>query len=138
VLPVVAKVADFGLRRSLAPNATHISTQSHGTVTHVAPEVLTSSHMGLASDVYSFGILMWEVYCCKPPFEVRHVGAGGGRVSSARCPQVETAGWEQGAVLSYLCNRYPLRVSRPLTWEVRERVVLLASPRSCSMWCMCP
>lgn len=37
--------------------ATHRSTASMGTITHMAPEVLRSGHMSAAGDVYSFGIM---------------------------------------------------------------------------------
>jgi serine/threonine protein kinase len=33
-----------------------------GTMTHMAPETLTKGHISKASDVYAFGILMWELY----------------------------------------------------------------------------
>ncbi len=33
-----------------------------GTLTHMAPETLMRGHLSKASDVYAFGILMWEVY----------------------------------------------------------------------------
>jgi serine/threonine protein kinase len=67
---VVAKVADFGLSKSLATAQTHLSTQTHGTVTHMAPELLENGKLSRASDVYSFGILMWELVNRRRPFEV--------------------------------------------------------------------
>ena len=70
---VVAKVADFGLSRNLVVGQTHLSTQSHGTVTHMAPELLERGRLSRASDVYSFGILLWELVNRKRPFEVREV-----------------------------------------------------------------
>jgi serine/threonine protein kinase len=52
-----AKVADFGLSRALAMGASHLSTRTYGTVTHMAPELLSSGHLRQANDVYSFGIM---------------------------------------------------------------------------------
>jgi serine/threonine protein kinase len=52
-----AKVSDFGLSRALALGASHLSTRTYGTVTHMAPELLASGHLRQASDVYSFGIM---------------------------------------------------------------------------------
>ncbi len=52
-----AKVRDFGLSRALALGASHLSTRSYGTVTHMVPELLASGHLRQASDVYSFGIM---------------------------------------------------------------------------------
>lgn len=33
-----------------------------GTLTHMAPEVLLQGKVSRASDVYAFGILLWELY----------------------------------------------------------------------------
>jgi serine/threonine protein kinase len=53
----VAKVADFGLSRALVRGASHLSTRSYGTVTHMSPELLACGHLRQANDVYSFGIM---------------------------------------------------------------------------------
>ncbi|KAI8472387.1 MAG: hypothetical protein J3K34DRAFT_209795 [Monoraphidium minutum] len=58
----VAKVADFGLSMEIDPQDTHISGAFQGTVTHMAPELLLSGRASKASDVYAFGILLWELY----------------------------------------------------------------------------
>ena len=52
-----AQVSDFGLSRALSQGASHLSTRTYGTVTHMAPELLSSGHLRQASDVYSFGIM---------------------------------------------------------------------------------
>lgn len=39
-----------------------------GTLTHMAPEVMTSGRISKAADVYSFGILLWELYTGRHPF----------------------------------------------------------------------
>ncbi|MEW5298224.1 MAG: hypothetical protein WDW36_001371 [Sanguina aurantia] len=58
----VAKVADFGLSVRIDPMETHISNSFQGTVTHMAPEILMKGRLSKSSDVYSFGILLWELY----------------------------------------------------------------------------
>jgi serine/threonine protein kinase len=57
------QIADFGLTRAMAPTATHVSTASHGTVTHMPPEVLMEGQLRPAADVYSFGVMSecWPV-----------------------------------------------------------------------------
>eukprot|EP00775_Hariotina_reticulata_P005485 gene5485-5720_t len=60
-LGAVAKVADFGLSRLMPEQGTHLSTLTCGTITHAAPEVLLTGQLRLRSDVYSFGILLWEL-----------------------------------------------------------------------------
>lgn len=59
---LTAKVADFGLSVSLDSNQTHASSIYQGTITHMAPEVLMNGRVSKAADVYSFGILLWELY----------------------------------------------------------------------------
>ncbi|CAD7703198.1 unnamed protein product [Ostreobium quekettii] len=67
----VAKVADFGLSQQMMSAKTHItaSRTSFGTVTHMPPEVLQQGHLSLAADIYSFGIIMWEMMSGEPPFQ---------------------------------------------------------------------
>ncbi|KAF6263821.1 kinase-like domain-containing protein [Scenedesmus sp. NREL 46B-D3] len=62
-----AKVADFGLSRILTPENEKIITRTHGTITHMAPEVITEATHSKAADVYSFGVVLYELLSgCKP------------------------------------------------------------------------
>ena len=54
-----AKICDFGMSRSYGGKT--MQTATHGVITHMAPEILLSGSLSLASDVYSFGIIMCEV-----------------------------------------------------------------------------
>eukprot|EP00210_Caulerpa_lentillifera_P006094 g5822.t1 len=65
----IAKVADFGLSRELEMHASHIKTQTTGTVTHMPPELFKEEKLTSASDVYSFGIVMWELVSKESPLE---------------------------------------------------------------------
>eukprot|EP00877_Chromochloris_zofingiensis_P009686 jgi/Chrzof1/4971/Cz15g06230.t1 len=69
-----AKVTDFGLSRALQIGQTHRSTRTLGTVTHMAPELLRSGKLSAAADVYSFGIMMWEVFTGEMAFQNFHYG----------------------------------------------------------------
>uniref|UniRef100_A0A383VCB8 Protein kinase domain-containing protein n=1 Tax=Tetradesmus obliquus TaxID=3088 RepID=A0A383VCB8_TETOB len=57
----VCKVMDFSLSRALDAGKSHCSTQSLGTITHMAPELLLTGKQSKAADVYSMGMLIWEV-----------------------------------------------------------------------------
>jgi serine/threonine protein kinase len=57
----VCKLGDFGLSRIVGEADTHVETASHGTVTHAAPELLTDGRLAKPCDIYSFGILAWEL-----------------------------------------------------------------------------
>ena len=48
---VTAKIADFGLSVKMDAQDTHVSRLYHGTLTHMAPEVLLMGHQSKAADV---------------------------------------------------------------------------------------
>ena len=47
--------------RILDIQATHISTKTWGTVSYMPAELLSKGKLTTATDVYSFGMLMWEL-----------------------------------------------------------------------------
>lgn len=58
-----AKVCDFGLSiNKMSNNETHVSGHIQGTLTHMAPEIITSGKQSNAADVYAFGISLFELY----------------------------------------------------------------------------
>ncbi|KAF8660629.1 hypothetical protein HU200_057535 [Digitaria exilis] len=56
------KIADFGVARVEAQSS-EVTGQT-GTLGYMAPEVLQGKPYDHKCDVYSFGILLWETYCC--------------------------------------------------------------------------
>lgn len=64
----VCKVGDFGMSRPLTQIKTHISTFTAGTVSHMPPEVLKDGILTPAVDVFSFGMLLWELMAGELPF----------------------------------------------------------------------
>lgn len=63
-----AKVCDFGLSRIIAPKNQNM-TGNVGTVSWIAPEVFEKQPYDEKADVYSFGIVMWELYTKQTPFQ---------------------------------------------------------------------
>ncbi|EFJ21239.1 hypothetical protein SELMODRAFT_271276 [Selaginella moellendorffii] len=61
------KIADFGVARVEAQNPKDMTGET-GTVGYMAPEVLDGKPYNRKCDVYSFGICLWEIYCCDMPF----------------------------------------------------------------------
>ncbi|RIB21402.1 kinase-like domain-containing protein [Gigaspora rosea] len=59
-------ISDMGL--SEPPNAKNNGDGIYGVLPYVAPEVLCGGSYSTASDIYSFGIIMWEFTSGKPPF----------------------------------------------------------------------
>ncbi|CAL8462733.1 g2266 [Coccomyxa elongata] len=57
------KIADFGMARHLAKGRSHAETDKVGSLPYVAPEVLQSGEVAKAADVYSFAVLLLEMWC---------------------------------------------------------------------------
>jgi eukaryotic-like serine/threonine-protein kinase len=65
----VVKVADFGLARAVEASATDESGQLLATVAYVAPELVQHGQADARSDVYSAGIVMFEMLTGKVPYD---------------------------------------------------------------------
>ncbi|XP_004248828.1 serine/threonine-protein kinase 54 isoform X2 [Solanum lycopersicum] len=61
------KIADFGVARVEAQNPQDMTGET-GTLGYMAPEVLDGKPYNRKCDVYSFGICLWEIYCCDLPY----------------------------------------------------------------------
>ncbi|XP_064018044.1 tyrosine-protein kinase ITK/TSK isoform X2 [Pogoniulus pusillus] len=71
----VVKVSDFGMSRIVLDDQYTSSTGSKFPVKWSAPEVFSYSNYSTKSDVWSFGVLMWEVFSeGKIPYENRTNG----------------------------------------------------------------
>ncbi|MBA0809931.1 hypothetical protein Gohar_001958 [Gossypium harknessii] len=64
-----AKIADFGLAKLLMPNQTGTYTEIRGTRGYFAPEWLRNLPITVKADVYSFGIMLFEIICCRRSVE---------------------------------------------------------------------
>ena len=59
----IAKVSDFGLSSYLYQSVEELDNASSGLpVRWMAPEVLTMRQINDKSDIWSFGVLMWEIF----------------------------------------------------------------------------
>ncbi|KAI3958308.1 hypothetical protein MKX01_029447 [Papaver californicum] len=68
-----AKVAGFGFARAgpTEVEKTHISTKVKGTAGYLDPEYLRTYQLTTKSDVFSFGILLIEIFTARRPVEMR-------------------------------------------------------------------
>ncbi|KAI3507135.1 hypothetical protein L1887_21935 [Cichorium endivia] len=57
------KLADFG-ESEIEPLELFIRSGERGTRGYMAPELVSRQPYGRKCDVYSFGICLWEIYCC--------------------------------------------------------------------------
>ncbi|GBC06909.1 hypothetical protein RclHR1_07130008 [Rhizophagus clarus] len=68
------KLADFGLSKGIEEVST--STKLYGIMPYIDPQIFNAQSYSLnkKSDVYSVGIILWEISSGKPPFEGHNVG----------------------------------------------------------------
>ncbi len=68
------KLFDFGLAKELKDYKRHVDgtyqlTANTGSKRYMAPEVATRNRYNLSVDVFSFGILLWEICSLEKPFD---------------------------------------------------------------------
>ncbi|KAG2434722.1 hypothetical protein HXX76_007612 [Chlamydomonas incerta] len=56
------KVGDFGLSVMLPTDRTHLSNIRMGTMFYICPAVACKGQVGPAADVFSLGVILWELY----------------------------------------------------------------------------
>lgn len=64
----IVKVGDVGLAKIITPSKRSAQTESVGTVYYMAPEVARGKY-GCELDVYSLGVMTYEMLCGKLPFD---------------------------------------------------------------------
>ena len=69
---VHALVTDFGISRHLGDTPEQFMTGQAGTYHWMAPEVISSQPYNLSADIYSLGIVFWEVCSRKTPYDGLH------------------------------------------------------------------
>jgi hypothetical protein len=135
------KIADFGVARAYADAVTRAVVTETGTTigtpAYMSPEQALGGSVGPAADLYSLGIVAWELLAGRVPFEerdapvavlYRHVHAPVPPVTSAAPdvdPRIEA--WLERMLEKDPADRFP---SAEAAWEALEDVVLdLLGPR---------
>eukprot|EP00268_Persea_americana_P020385 TRINITY_DN20587_c0_g2_i2.p1 TRINITY_DN20587_c0_g2~~TRINITY_DN20587_c0_g2_i2.p1 ORF type:complete len:453 (+),score=74.46 TRINITY_DN20587_c0_g2_i2:56-1360(+) len=65
-----AQISDFGLAKLMKPDQTKTFTGIRGTRGYVAPEWHKNMPVTVKADVYSFGIVLLEIICCRRNVEI--------------------------------------------------------------------
>ncbi|XP_059274549.1 G-type lectin S-receptor-like serine/threonine-protein kinase LECRK2 [Lycium ferocissimum] len=66
---LTANIADFGIAKLLGKDQTRTTTKVRGTRGYVAPEWFRNTAITIKVDVYSFGILLLELICCRKSYK---------------------------------------------------------------------
>ncbi|RIB30191.1 kinase-like domain-containing protein [Gigaspora rosea] len=66
---VFVKINDFGISR---PANEWTDKEVYGVIPYIAPEILREEKFTTASDIYSFGMIMWEITSGQKPFSDRN------------------------------------------------------------------
>lgn len=63
------KVADFGIAQLLSTQQNTLTQQALGSVHYISPEQAKGAHVDTRSDIYSLGVVMYEMLTSRLPFE---------------------------------------------------------------------
>lgn len=64
----VAKIVDFGLARFVSPDASTLSLNLTGTLLYMSPEQLTGKSLDARTDIWSLGVILYELLAQHHPF----------------------------------------------------------------------
>ncbi len=85
----VVKVVDFGIARVLESTKTQTGTLI-GTISYMAPEMFHGEHATERSDIWSFGVLLYELLAYRQPFS----GQSPAALMQSICLQEPTPLWD--------------------------------------------
>jgi serine/threonine protein kinase len=101
-----AKIADFGIALDGRSKGLTQVGQAVGTPEHMSPEQLRGERVDLRSDVFAFGVLLYEMLTGEPPFPDREEGPSLlSRMEAGRYPAVRRFAPETPRALVRLVRR---------------------------------
>lgn len=149
----VAKIGDWGSARAVQMSGVKSMTHGVGTACWLAPEVINNAHFSKQSDVYAYGIVLWEIFTRQEVYEglsaaqiIAKVAHEELRPNVPReCPwaQVMTACWSRNAnerpdftsviqtlnrIHSHILSHPRLAHAKSGEWKVQDLVTAGLSP----------
>lgn len=65
----ITKLLDFGIMRLLDGKSSHTHGKFIGTLRYASPEQIMGGPLGPATDIYSLGVVLYEMVCGRGPFD---------------------------------------------------------------------
>ena len=123
---VTPKLVDFGISRMASPDETATMTGTLvGTPAYMAPEQIHDpNRIGPATDVWAFGVVLFELVCGRRPFEEANVGALYVAISQAPVPRMDQLAFEAPRELADIVARC---VERDLARRIPNGAELVAA-----------
>ncbi|KAH7680856.1 S-receptor-like serine/threonine-protein kinase protein [Dioscorea alata] len=112
-----AKISDFGLAKLLMPTQTRTFTGIRGTRGYLAPEWHKNTPITVKTDVYSFGIVLLEILCCRKNMELE-----------AEADQIILSDW--------VCSCYLAGELEKLMLDEEVDMVEFARVVKVALWCI--
>jgi serine/threonine-protein kinase len=100
-----AKVTDFGIARSLEAHGLTATGRVLGTTDYVSPEQALGHEVTVQSDVYSLGIVLYEMLTGEPPFKAESQVAVAMKHVQQPIPDVQRARPDVSASLAAVVDR---------------------------------
>jgi hypothetical protein len=125
-----ATVTDFGISRVTGrPSAERAGTTS-GTPSHMSPEQALGEEVDGRADIYSLGVVLFEMLTGRLPFEGRSLAELMAKVMSAPPPTVSSLAPETPAALTALVGQMLAkeRDQRPTAADAVERLAAARTP----------
>ena len=125
--PVIAKVADFGLSSRLFVDT--LTDRAVENPTWCAPEVLENKPYTVKADVYSYGMMLWELYTRELPFDnYKFQYQVEDDVKKGVRPSIPEDCWEEYKELIQVCW-HPIAEKRPLFDKIIKAILSMISTK---------
>ncbi len=128
------KLLDFGIARQMDLDHTLTETgELTGTIKYMAPEVINNGEPNIISDIYSFGIILYEWVSAKNLFDSHHLPTLIDTIRESSIPDLSNQNCDIPPALSKLimqmCHKNPKDRPQSLD-DIIARLLAIKDPRS--------